>query len=547
MQKEIYNEFYKKHGAGIHRDDIRFIETAKLCKGKVLDIACGTGDLADFYHRQYVGFDISDVAIKMAQEKQSSEQEFFIKNALILDTEATPQFDTIDTEATPQFDTIVMAEFLEHIKNDDVVFQNIKKWALPNARIIISVPNGNRIPDINHLREFTTPKLRAKFSSLGKVTFHNWIGFEGRILMTVDLAEKNTNDLTLAMIVKDEEKGLEKAILSCIEFVDKIVISVDSKSTDKTIEIATRYADTLKIHTWENNFASARNFVNESITSKWILSLDGHEFIEQAPKIKEKLLADTDSLMVTIKMEGGDTFITPRIYRTEIKWEHAIHNAIPAKTTEKYTDFIICHDREGGQTIKSRNERKEQVKVMMKNELEKELKIPASRERALFYLARYYRQFGEWKKALKYYKKYLKTKSYIGQKWLCAYEAGIIACAIGKPLKAISFFNQANTLIPNRWEISKHIGLAYLTFCQYPKAVIYLVDSLKENTGEFSFNPEKRDNSDTWDKIGVCFFNLKKWNEAKTAWERAIETGKDLDQNKLNKKRIELLEHEKGV
>jgi len=44
MTKEIYNKFYKKHGAGVHSDAVRFREIAKLCEGRVLDIACGTGD-----------------------------------------------------------------------------------------------------------------------------------------------------------------------------------------------------------------------------------------------------------------------------------------------------------------------------------------------------------------------------------------------------------------------------------------------------------------------------------------------------------------------
>ena len=56
--KETYNDFYKKHGAGVHLDTERFIEMAKLCKGRVLDIGCGTGDLADFYSNEYVGIDV---------------------------------------------------------------------------------------------------------------------------------------------------------------------------------------------------------------------------------------------------------------------------------------------------------------------------------------------------------------------------------------------------------------------------------------------------------------------------------------------------------
>ena len=531
MTKETYDEFYKQHGVGIHADPVRFRAISSLCKGKVLDIGCGTGDLADYYHDKYQGMDISPIAIKLAKESRRKDAHFVVGNPLWM-------FD----HDPGKFDTIVMAEFLEHIDDEKYLFENIKKIANENARIIISVPNGDRIPDENHLREFTVPKLRSKFSPLGQVKFHNWIGFEGRILMTIDIGQKNADDLTLSMIVKDEAKGLEKAILSCIEFVDRIIISVDFASEDDTLRIASRYADIVKMHTWKNNFATARNYVDAGITSKWILSLDGHEFVESAPNLAEKLNQDVDGLMLTMKMEGGDTFITPRIYRRGLEWAHAIHNAIPVKTTDKYTDFVIVHDRAGGQSEKSKRARLAQVKVMMKEELKKELKIPACKTRALFYLARYYRQFGEWKKALKYYKKYLRHSSYVGEKWLCAYEAGVIASSIGKPLKALKFFEIADELIPGRWEISKHIGLTYLSFNHWRKASNYLVDSLKQNTGAFSFNPEQRNDGDTWDNIGFCFFQMKLFAEARASWERAIEVGTDPIQKKLNKKRIEMLD-----
>ena len=118
---------------------------------------------------------------------------------------------------------------------------------------------------------------------------------------------------------------------------------------------------------------------------------------------------------------------------------------------------------------------------------------------------------------------------------------------MGKPLKALKFFDIANKAVPNRWEIAKQIGLTYLSFEKHEKAVACLVESLAENTGDFAYHPEPKNDSDTWDKIGFCFFQLKKWNQAKTAWERAIEIGTDKIQNQLNKKRIELLAREYGV
>jgi len=536
MTKEIYNEFYQKHGAGVHSDGVRFRELTNLCKGSVLDIGCGTGDLADYYKGEYLGVDISDVAVQLAKDSRRKDARF--KEVDLLKPLA---------EGLGKFDTIVLAEVLEHIDDDTVLFENIKKVANNNATIIISVPNGNRVPDKNHLREFTVPELRAKFSPFGKVKFYDWLGFYHRVLMSVELGKENEDNLTLAMMVWNEEKGLEKAILSCIDFVDKVVISVDNKSDDKTLEIAKRYADVIKRHEWENDFAKARNFTQEGITSKYILSLDGHEFIEQAPQIEEKLKLDADGFFIKVKMENGDDFLNPRIYKNGLIWEHAIHNAIVIEKRENYTDFVIIHDRLGGQSEKSTALRLEQVKKTMEVELKKELKIKKSKIRALFYLARYYRQFLNWKKAIKYYKKYLKVSPYKAEKWLCGYEAGVIANAMGKPLLALKLFTKSNEEIPNRWEIKKQIGLTYLSFNQYNKALVFLVESLDINTGQFTFNPELRDDGGTWDNIGFCFFQVGKYFEAKQSWEQAIKTGTDKVQIEMNKKRIEMLERQHGV
>jgi len=536
MTKEIYNEFYQKHGVGVHSDPYRFRETAKFCKGRILDIGCGTGDLADFYSGEYMGVDISDVAILLAEKTRRETARFYVGDLV--------EEHTLEEE---KFDTFVIAEVLEHIEDDSVLLDNVKKMASDNARIIISVPNGNRVPDKNHLREFTVPELRAKFSPFGKVKFHNWVGFEHRILMTVEMGEENADDLTLSMMCWNEEKGLEKAILSAIEIVDKIVISIDNKSDDKTLAIALRYADVIKRHEWENDFAKVRNFTQEGITSKWILALDGHEFIEQSPFIETLLKEETDGLFVTVRMETGETFVTTRIYRNGLIWEHAIHNSLPVKTTTKYSAFIIVHDREGGQSEESTKKRLEQVRDTMGVELKKEIKNPKTRIRALFYLARYYRQFYQWKKALKYYKKYIRESKFVGEKWLCCYEAGVIANTLGKPLTALRLFEKANQTIPDRWEIYKQIGLVYMTFERHKKALVYLIRSLEPNKETHAFNPEKPDAGDTWDKIGFCFFHEHKYFEAKQSWERAVEIGTDKIQVKMNKARIEMLERQYGV
>ena len=531
MNKNIYNEFYRKFGESIHLDPERFMEIANLCKGEVLDVGCGTGDLADFYDGFYAGIDISDVAIKMANTKERKNANFFCGDIT-----------KIKEDGDNKFDTIVLAEILEHLKDDKELFKNLEQWVKPNSRIIITVPNGDRIPIKEHVRDFTVPQLRKRFSEFGKVKFYRWRGFEKRILMTIDLGQKNDNMISLVMIAKNEAQGLENAILSTIDFVDNIVISIDCWSEDDTLKIAERYADTIKRHEWKDDFAKARNFAQEGVKTKWTLCIDGHEYIEKFDGLDEILKEDVEGLMVKVKMENTDAFWTNRIFRSFCKWKYPIHNSIVTKTIKKYKGFIVRHNLTKGQKIGSRIIRTKQRTEMMPRLLKKELKENKKSARAIFYLARWYFTQRKTKKALRMYKKYMKLGTIKGELWYCCWEMALCANALGKHLLALNILDRANTILPNRWEISRQKGLSYMCFESWKKAIIFLTDSFKINKEDFSHNPEKRDNSETWDLIGFCYFQLKEYQQAKIAWQESLRTDKKKSRIKLNKRRIELID-----
>jgi len=531
MSKEIYDKFYKIHGASIHTDPERFLAISDLCKGRVLDIACGTGDLAEFYNGEYVGIDISEEAVKMARKKD-------LKNARFYCGDPTQP---MKQEGMP-FDTIVMGQFLEHIKDDKELFRNITKWSHENTRIIITVPNSDRVQDPNHVREFTVPELRKRFYNDGKVKFHNWSGFKKRILMTLDLGQKNEKMISLVQIIKNEEKGIEDAILSCIDFVDNIVISIDSKSEDKSEEIAKKYADTLKYHVWKDDFAEIRNFAQEGVDTEWILCMDGHELVVKKEGLEEALKKDVDGLMVKVKMEATDAFITNRIYRSNCKWEFAIHNAVCTPRIAKCMGFVIKHNILKGQSKEARRIRTEQRSEMMPRRLKEEYKKDKKNMRVIFYLARWFFTQKQPKKALQLYKKYLKKGTIKGEIWYCCWEAAVCANTLEKHMLALKFLDKANEAVPNRWEISKQKGLTYMCFEHWTKAIEFLVDSFKINKGDFSHYPEKRNKAETWDQIGFCYFQLKQYEKAKIAWEQSMKNDKDKIRIRLNEQRIDLID-----
>lgn len=85
-------------------------------------------------------------------------------------------------------------------------------------------------------------------------------------------------DISLCMIVKNEEKNLYKCLNSVKKYVDEIII-VDTGSDDKTKEIAKLFTQDIYDFTWCNDFSKARNFSLEKAKYDWILILDGDEEI----------------------------------------------------------------------------------------------------------------------------------------------------------------------------------------------------------------------------------------------------------------------------
>jgi len=92
-------------------------------------------------------------------------------------------------------------------------------------------------------------------------------------------------EISLCMIVKNEEKVLDKCLRYIHKYVDEIII-VDTGSTDATVEIAKKYTNKIYHFEWGDNFSAARNYSLQFSTKEWILVQDADEFIQNAYKLR---------------------------------------------------------------------------------------------------------------------------------------------------------------------------------------------------------------------------------------------------------------------
>ena len=96
--------------------------------------------------------------------------------------------------------------------------------------------------------------------------------------------------VSVAMIVKTEERTLARCLDSIRGAVDEIVI-VDTGSVDATVEIARRYTDRIFEFPWIDDFAAARQFAFDQATGDWVAWLDADDVVLHADRIRP--LADT--------------------------------------------------------------------------------------------------------------------------------------------------------------------------------------------------------------------------------------------------------------
>lgn len=96
--------------------------------------------------------------------------------------------------------------------------------------------------------------------------------------------------LSIGMIVKNEEKYLERcltAIKPILDNVDSELIIADTGSTDNTVEIAKRFTDNVFHFEWINDFSAARNSTLDKARGEWYMFIDGDEIMQDCTPIIE--------------------------------------------------------------------------------------------------------------------------------------------------------------------------------------------------------------------------------------------------------------------
>jgi glycosyltransferase involved in cell wall biosynthesis len=113
-------------------------------------------------------------------------------------------------------------------------------------------------------------------------------------------------ELSLCMIVKNEELALPSCLSSVKGVVDEIVV-LDTGSSDRTPEIAREFGARVYDFKWCNDFSKARNQSLKYVEANWVLVLDADEALvpEIIPTFKKAIKRDRYLVINLVRQEVG--------------------------------------------------------------------------------------------------------------------------------------------------------------------------------------------------------------------------------------------------
>ena len=163
-------------------------------------------------------------------------------------------------------------------------------------------------------------------------------------------------EISLCMIIKDEQEVLDRCLSSFKDVVDEIII-VDTGSNDDSLKIASKYTNNIYQYKWNNDFSSARNYSISKATKEYFMWVDADDYIKQSEKQKLQKLKETEDGSVDMYYFLYDfnkdyvPFYRERLIKNNKKYlfKGKIHEAIIPSNNRKYVDIKITQfDKQKG-------------------------------------------------------------------------------------------------------------------------------------------------------------------------------------------------------
>ena len=333
-------------------------------------------------------------------------------------------------------------------------------------------------------------------------------------------------EISLCMIVKNEEETLGRCLESMEGLVDEIVI-VDTGSSDRTREVAGRYTEKLYHYVWRDDFSAARNFAFDKAGKAYCMWLDADDVMslagrEEFQNMKRELTDSADMVLLPYHT-GFDEMGRPSItyYRERImrnaagfRFQGRVHEAVALSGSVVKGTAVIEHRKERkGDSFRN-------LRIYQDMERRNEEFLP----RDLYYYGRELYFHERYEEAEKVFQRFLKNPD----AWIvnrvdalrllagCRYRQG-------REEEALEALLHALTLDRPRAEICCDLGKHFLDRGRYEAAVFWYQAalSLPERTDEGGFVERDCCGFLPCIQLCICFDRLGDRRQAEEYNERA--------------------------
>ncbi|MDP5275503.1 tetratricopeptide repeat-containing glycosyltransferase family 2 protein [Chengkuizengella axinellae] len=356
----------------------------------------------------------------------------------------------------------------------------------------------------------------------------------------------NNAEISLCMIVRDEEEVLERCLSSIADLMDEIII-VDTGSKDKTKEIANKFTDKIYDFEWVDDFSKARNFSFSKATKDYIMWLDADDVVpeesrKQILKLKDKLIPHKMECVMmeyeySYDQEGNPTFShrRERIVKREcgFKWVGLVHEILDVTGVVFVTNVKIKHLRDKPNT--SRN-----IKIYEKA-IEQGKTLVA---RDMLHYANECFDHKKHEKAIEWYHRFLKDTNAENIDEQIYANLKLVDCYIHFQQydQAMKYCLETFRLDTPRAEICCRFGYIYEFKKEIPKAISwYKIATIIDVPGESMYVQQP---CYTWlphIQLCSCFISLGRYDEAKVHNDNAAKYIPNSSYVKNNEKLLEEL------
>lgn len=202
-----------------------------FCKGKILEIGSGIGNISKFFIHDNYDIFLSDIRSNYCIELEKKFKTFENFSGTEMIDLTDPDFEKKYANHLQKYNTVFALNVVEHIYDDKLAIQNCHKLLAQNGNVIILVPSYQSLynqfdKELGHYRRYNKKSLTKVFSQSDFELIHkqyfNFIGIFGWYTSGKILKNKT---------IPKEQMKLYNSLVPIIKIIDKSIFNLMGLST----------------------------------------------------------------------------------------------------------------------------------------------------------------------------------------------------------------------------------------------------------------------------------------------------------------------------